>query len=422
MPAAEPRRSSRVRAFTVGVDAVGIDPGTLAEDLRRVFETGTATFERAGFEVHTRRLTLPPARPGEGQGRFAVANQLGTVTRAAEAAGVRWLCQPLVAETEAHATDARLAAVEIVRRFQSVFVDFIIAESGKIYCEALPQVAQAVLDIAHLSRNGFDNFRVGAGCNLGANTPFFPFSYHAGNAGFSVALEILETVLRTLEALPDDAGLEDRRSALVAALEADVRAVDEVGRAIEAETGFEYKGVDISLAPFPDARRSLAVLFARMGLAQIGDAGTVAVTSFFSNLLKAVMRKTAARAVGFNGVMFSLMEDVGLAASSNRRNVSIDKLLGWSTVCGCGIDMVPVAGSIMREELAALMLDTAALSTVLQKPLGVRVLPIPEVEVNEMTNFNHDFLVNTRVLPLSAQGQSLPLPGAAGGVLTYLPR
>jgi len=155
-----------------------------------------------------------------------------------------------------------------------------------------------------------------------------------------------------------------------------------------------------------------------MGLESPGHAGTVAVTSFFTNILKTVIRQSNVRSAGFNGVMFAPLEDTGLAAAGNARLITIDKLLQWSTVCGCGVDMVPVPGNVMREELAALMLDTAAISSVLKKPLGVRVLPIPGAEINELTDFNHDFLVNTRVLALP--GQSIPLAANDEGIFHYL--
>lgn len=386
--------------------------------LSELYATATDTLTAAGFEVHTRRLTLTPVRAHERLTRFSVWNRLGTFTRAAETANVRWICLPFAADQRAHAEEWRLAAVEVVRRFPRTFVNFLVAEDGCIHHAALGEVAQAVLDIAHLSKNGFDNFRVGAGANLAPNTPFFPFSYHAGDDGFSLAVEIIETVLQSLEALPESAATEEKRVAIVGALAEIVRDIDAAGREIERATGFHYKGLDISIAPFPDKRRSIAVLFGRMGLDAPGHAGTVAVTSFFTNILKTVLRTTGVRAAGFNGVMFAPLEDVGLAAAGNARLLTLDKLLQWSTVCGCGIDMVPVAGNVLREELAALMLDTAAVSSTLRKPLGVRVLPIPGAEVNEMTDFNHDFLVNTRVMPL--QGQNLPLGATAGGAFNYL--
>jgi uncharacterized protein (UPF0210 family) len=393
-------------------------PDELGRRLAAFYADATAGFEAAGFEVHTRRLTLTPVRAHQRATRFSVWNRLGTITRAAETAGVRWVCLPFAAETPAHAEEWRVAAVEVVRRFPRTFVNFIAAEDGCIHHAALGEIAQAVLDIARLSENGFDNFRVGAGCNLAPNTPFFPFSYHQGEDGFAVAVEIIETVLQALEGLPAGAATDAQRVAIVGALSETVRAIDVVGRAIEARTGFAYKGMDISLAPFPDRRRSIATVFNRLGLDLPGHAGTVAVTSFFTNILKTVLRVTGVRATGFNGVMFAPLEDTGLAAAGNARLLSLDKLLQWSTVCGCGIDMVPVPGNVLREELAALMLDTAAVSTTLRKPLGVRVLPIPGAEVNELTDFNHDFLVNTRVMPL--HGQNLPLGATSGGEFNYL--
>jgi uncharacterized protein (UPF0210 family) len=308
--------------------------------------------------------------------------------------------------------------VEIIRRFPRCFINFIISEKEAIYHDALGETAQAVLDIATLSKNGFDNFRVGAGCNLVANTPFFPFSYHDGHDGFSLAVEIIEEILQTIEKMPAQSGIDEKRAAICAALTETVQSVDTIGRNLETSTGFQYKGLDISIAPFPDQRRSIAILFRMMGLESPGHAGTVAVTSFFTNILKTVIRQSNVRSAGFNGVMFAPLEDTGLAAAGNARLITIDKLLQWSTVCGCGVDMVPVPGNVMREELAALMLDTAAISSVLKKPLGVRVLPIPGAEINELTDFNHDFLVNTRVLALP--GQSIPLAANDEGIFHYL--
>ncbi len=60
--------------------------------------------------------------------------------------------------------------------------------------------------------------------------------------------------------------------------------------------------------------------------------------------------------MGFNGVMYSLLEDNGLAEANNLRAVTIEKLAVFSSVCGCGIDMVPVPGMMFAEDLAGLAL------------------------------------------------------------------
>ena len=43
------------------------------------------------------------------------------------------------------------------------------------------------------------------------------------------------------------------------------------------------------------------------------------------------------------------------------------------------------------------MLDIAAIATILDKPLGVRLLPIPGKTAGQMTNFDHDFLHNAKI-------------------------
>ncbi len=405
--------------MTAGFDPAGSDPAAVGARWAAFYAAATGVLETAGFEVHTRRMTLRPVRAADGSTRFSVCNQLDTLSRIAETAGARWLCLPFVAANAAQAAEWRLAAVEVIRRFPRSFVQFIVAEDGCIYHDALTEVAQTVLDISHLSSNGFDNFRVGVGCNLRPNTPFFPFSFHDGADGFSVAVEIIETALQALESLPAGAGADARRHALVRELSAVVADVNGLCLRLEEQSGIAFKGLDISLAPYPDKRRSLANLFSLFGVEQLGHAGTLAVTSCLTNILQHVLRQTQARSTGFNGVMFSPLEDAGLAAACRARQVTIEKLMAWSTVCGCGIDMVPLAGNVLPEELAALFLDVAVVSTVLRKPLGVRVLPIPMAEANETTSFNHDFLINTRILPLTAHG--LPLAGLQRGTLEYLP-
>ena len=70
--------------------------------------------------------------------------------------------------------------------------------------------------------------------------------------------------------------------------------------------------------------------------------------------------------MGFNGVMYSVLEDDYLALAVKNKKLSIDSLLLYSTVCGCGIDMVPVPGNIFLEEISSLIIDTAALSIALR--------------------------------------------------------
>jgi hypothetical protein len=63
------------------------------------------------------------------------------------------------------------------------------------------------------------------------------------------------------------------------------------------------------------------------------------------------------------------------------------------------------------------MLDIAAMSLSLKKPLGIRLLPIPGKSPNEFTQFNLDFLCDSRVMGLTANDRSLASGTHAMGML-----
>ena len=99
----------------------------------------------------------------------------------------------------------------------------------------------------------------------------------------------------------------------------------------------------------------------------------------------------------FNGIMYSLLEDKIMCEAHNKENFSLDSIILYSTVCGCGLDMVPLPSNVKEEEIASMILDVATTSIKLNKPLGVRVLPIPTKFSKDMTNLNLDFLTNTKI-------------------------
>ncbi len=52
-------------------------------------------------------------------------------------------------------------------------------------------------------------------------------------------------------------------------------------------------------------------------------------------------------------------------------------MLLYSTLCGIGLDTIPLPGDISREALAGILFDVAAMSLRLDKPLTARLMPIP---------------------------------------------
>lgn len=400
-------KATRIRAITVGINPEECHPAELTDRLDAFYRIAELAFQDAGFPVQTRRLTLTPANVTDAAGCYKLKSTLDTLDRVADHVGVRWLCQPFSGQMELSEEVIRII-VNMISQHPKVFAHFLVTENGNIASGFSNSAAKAVLAISRLSNNGYDNFRVGIGANIKPNTPYFPFSYHEGATGFSLAVELIEHLVQAVD-LCDHLSLALIREHLIATITPIIKEIDQAGIALEEQTGFIYKGQDISIAPYPDAIRSVAGLIEKLGPTHCGQSGTLMVTSLLTDVLKTAIMRTNIRYTGFNGVMFSPLEDRELANANNQRHLSMEKLMLYSTVCGCGIDMVPVPGDVFAEEINSLILDVAALSTVLQKPLGVRILPIPMKAANELTDFNHDFLTNTRIMRIDGQHLSFPL-------------
>ena len=189
---------------------------------------------------------------------------------------------------------------------------------------------------------------------------------------------------------------------MIAKLTPALHSIDASGLELAKVSGVEYRGLDASLAPFPDGHMSVGALIEEILGAQAGSQSSVVVTTTLTDVLRAALRASGARAVGFNAVTLSVPEDERLAAVNSRRGTSLEGLTALAGVCGCGIDMVPVPVVSFQEEIATVMLDIAALSSKLSKPLGVRLVPIPNKSVNEFTQLNLDFLCDSRVMALTS--------------------
>lgn len=348
---------------------------------------------KKGISIRTRRLVLPPVQPDQGMVGTQMRSLVRNVVKKGEDCSLRWICLPISGLGGWSGEDIRLLAPALVSDAPRLFINFLFREYDALSPAVLSTVGEQILAISRISNNGFDNFRVGAGFNTVPGTPFFPFSWHAGPPSFSFAVESLVPLLRALGA--GSADFAETLATICAVIE-------EVGQELErlAEGQFSYVGQDISLAPYPNATDSIAILMEKLGLGAFGRAGTSTLTSRLTRLLKTAIRQTGVRSTGFNGVMFSPLEDRGISRSMAERPLDMASFMLWSTLCGCGVDMIPVPGNVDARSIGALYADVATLSNRHAKPLGVRILPIPNRRVNQLTQFNHDFLVNTPIVDM----------------------
>jgi uncharacterized protein (UPF0210 family) len=406
-----------IRSLTIGLPIDAMSTSEIEAQVRNLVSTARRALDDLDLPVRTLRFTLP-AVGADGEAEGALLPHMRWVDGLAQATGVRWFCLPIDLVSAGPRRERLAAVLDGVSRFDRMFVNLIAAADGRIAVGAIDDIARFVLDVSRKTNNGFDNFRVGASFNCPANAPFFPFSRHGGpDVAFSFAVETTRLALETIEGI-DRRDIARVRDSIAEALAPLLSRVDAAGAALADATGTRYVGLDASFAPMPVDGISVAALVESLIGASIGSHASVFATSFLTDALRTALARSGARAVGFNGVMYSILEDRKLASASSQRSVNLDSLLALSTVCACGLDMIPVPGASFPEEIAALALDVGALSSALDKPLGIRVLPIPNAHANDYTRLNLDFLCDSRVLGLTANERSVASSASVVGFIT----
>jgi uncharacterized protein len=407
-----PEHFLKIRSITVGTSPeaglqVAIEQA--GAWLRRL----AAAFGQAGFEVQTTRLSLPPVahlvrRPSE------LAGLTGAVDRLASDAGVgyaalgplRWSDRPDDPDDYAKSLGESLADTE------RVFGSIETADAEQVCFPAVRSAARVVELLARSTEQGFGNLRFAALANCPPGIPFFPAAYHLGESPtFSLALQAADLVVRSFE---QAASLEQAERALTAAVEQRLAELEQVALPLERELGLRYAGADPTPAPFPDDAESIGAAFERLGVSRFGRAGTLTAAALVTRALRAVR----GRRCGFAGVMLPVLEDTVLARSASEGLYSWEELMLYSSVCGTGLDTVPLPGDISTDELASIILDVSTLAVTLRKPLTCRLIPVPGKRAGERTTFDFPFFANGAVLrskgggspELLRRGQVSPRP------------
>jgi uncharacterized protein (UPF0210 family) len=223
------------------------------------------------------------------------------------------------------------------------------------------------------------------------STPFFPVAYHAGPPAFSIGLESAGLVT---EALAEATDFDSATDVLRDLLEVRLRPVESVATEIAAAHSWRYAGIDLS--PAPSVVSSIATAVEKLTGKMFGAPTTLAACAAITRAL----RSTALRSCGYSGLMLPLLEDRVLARRAAEGWFGVRDLLLLSSVCGTGLDVIPLPGDCSVDDLAELILDMAALATRWGKPLAARLLPIPGRSVGDRVEFSNPHLTSSVVLPI----------------------
>jgi hypothetical protein len=358
--------------------------------------TARKAFEEAGYTVQTTRIASVPFTRLLGPDAISLTPRFAQrLSKAIADNGIDYAslgpALPDVPESYEMIPDAIGASKNIF--FSGLMAD---AEHG-VYLPGLRACAEVIVRNATLSPDGFANLRFAALANVPPGGPFFPAAYYdTETPTFALAMEAADLAV---EAFTNAKSVEEGRQTLIKEIEEHGRKLAYAAEPLKFRFNVRFGGLDFSLAPFPDEAQSIGAAFERLGAPRLGLHGSLAAASILTDALD---RADFHRA-GFCGLMLPVHEDATLAKRAAEKTLTVKDLLMFSTVCGTGLDTVPLPGEVTAEQISALLLDIATLSLRLHKPLTARLMPVPGKKAGDATEFTFDYFVNSRVMALEAE-------------------
>jgi uncharacterized protein len=381
----------RIRALTTGIFLRSTD-NLLGLVKAAVFNRAAGEiFEDAGYEVQTTRIATNPWTDYVSPGRPAdIAEQLAKIENVAQENGIGFLSVGFADRPSA------IAAIPwILKRTSALYCSARLDDPmGGVLIQNVLATAKALKEVAEADHSAEKAFRFTAWARCPAHIPFFPASYHhRGKSCFALGLECGDLAVR---AFSSAASLEEAKRNLETLFCEELATLEHLCLRVAGQFGVAYRGIDTSLAPSLDESGSIGAAFEKLGLGPFGSHGTLAIAGLITDVLK----KVPVKRCGYCGLMLPVCEDPVLARRAGEGHYSLKELLLYSTVCGCGLDTIPVPGDTSEEKIGSLLLDVATLAVKLNKPLSARLLPLYGKKAGEMSTFLSPYLVNCPIFPV----------------------
>ena len=380
----------KVRAITA---FVRLDRDTYKKQLADaliVLRKAKADFESAGYDVETIRVTTQPiAELVVGLSEDQAMAFLADLDQFSGKEGFL----PNVGPAMLHEGDDP-APMHLLERALSTLPNIegstIIAADDGIHWKIIRRTAELVKYVSEHSPHSQGTFNFTATAMLKPFSPFFPGSYHIGSGGqFAIGFEGADVVRDVF--IRDKGDADAALSDLSAALTKHASVADKIGNEVAAKTGWSYVGVDPTPAPLGDV--SIGAAIEAFTGARFGSSGTLTAARIITAAVKAV----PVTQVGYSGLMVPVMEDKVLAQRWAESTYNIDSLLAYSSVCGTGLDTIPLPGNVGVDQIERIFADVASLALKWNKPLSARLQPVANKKAGDRTDFQDPFLFNTTV-------------------------
>ncbi len=382
----------KIRTITAGLNLKNTSDLVTIEAAIEFLQRAKKKFEDEGYEIQTLRIaTQPLPEYLKGKSRREALADLKKIDEVVSAKNVLLSIGPVITD-DRHDAEFPAWAAELIKETKNINFSVVVASPERgVHSQTVLTAAEAIVAISKRSPGGEGNFRFTAAGNCLAGTPFFPVAYHRGPAAFSIGLE---TPGLLQEAFAQAKSIDEGKAKLKTLLEAELGPVEMVAQEVARSEPREYLGIDTS--PAPSKEQSIGAAIETLTHLPFGSASTLAACAAITDVLKSLKIKTC----GYSGLMLPVLEDPILATRAAEGRYTVRELLLYSSVCGTGLDVVPLAGDTSVNEIAALIRDVAALSTKLHKPLSARLFLIPGKKAGDRAEFNNPFLTGSVVMKL----------------------
>jgi len=351
------------------------------------------TFESRGFIVQSLRIaTQPFPEYTQGLSREQALQFFKNLDGLAQMQNVVISIGPAYLSGDDGDAQADLLA-DVLKNSKSLYGSVSVTTSAGVNWPAVRAAASVVKKLSDGTLHSEGNFHFAALASVPQATPFFPAAYLTGlGHQFAVGLESANEVSAAVRDVLDLPTAKRRLIDLFFELSS---SVENVALRIDSERGWTYLGLDLSPAPSKDA--SIVTGIESISHQPLGSNGTLSAVGVITSAIQEIgLRKT-----GFSGVMLPVLEDPVLAERWNAGLVSLDALLSYSSVCGTGLDTVPLPGNTTVEQLSRIIGDVATLSVKWNKPLTARLLPVAGKAAGQQTEFTDVHLLNGVIQPVS---------------------
>jgi uncharacterized protein (UPF0210 family) len=386
-----------IRTITLGLNDAHPLTSAVIKRAAATLAQAQKIYEDHGYEVQTVRLSTRPIFDDLAESStMNIFKYTQRLQRMLDNAGLGFCSLGPLNATAAHYPAERIDfIVDILSATTALNAAVLIVQkTGDGNLAATLPTARAMLRLARETEGGQGNFRFAMLSRVLPGTPFFPAAYHSGPASITVGLQgagIISEALNTTKVVDDPIGIFFIDSVVKLALEREGQRVVRIAQEIADACNIRFGGIDLS--PAPMGQDSIASAIELCGYGKFGEPGTLAVAAALTNALKNVNLPTC----GYCGLMLPVLEDAVLGQRWAEGLVSVEKLLLFSSVCGTGLDTVPLPGDMDEATLTNILRDVAALAARLHKPLSARLFPVPGKKRGERTAFTSPYLTNTTI-------------------------